>query len=431
MNFARFVIGKNFATALFGQVNTQTCAKSTTMSGSLKSSAFRQFSISSSTRNFQNVNKCTTYAIQYRWAHKSSKGRDVVSAVQQQNQLLKKRTARKKVSQLDKLNEVGFFNVEAYSTAEEYDLEALLEGLNGQNLYDAKRFFSTDNLGVEQDVLYVTAKYQLDSEPRDIFFFREGSVVLWNFNEIETNNVLSFLRSFEKEAYLIPLVRGESEIMPYTYVPDKPVDVEGDLVVESTYDASKAFFQNGKFFLTAGDDNFLQKYTFSNALSTSIKLGIWEATLERYINSMQFLTDDLKKGRRIRISRADVLRKTGELFALRHMINLSSDLLDTPDFYWDREELESLYVQVCSYFSVSRRTKVMNEKINHCVELAELISHNLNDAHHIRLEWMIIILIMVEVGFEIVHYMDRYYNKDEITEDVKLEGAAQPQLIVN
>ena len=31
-----------------------------------------------------------------------------------------------------------------------------------------------------------------------------------------------------------------------------------------------------------------------------------------------------------------VLQKTGEILALRHLINLSSDLLDTPDFYWDR-----------------------------------------------------------------------------------------------
>lgn len=58
------------------------------------------------------------------------------------------------------------------------------------------------------------------------------------------------------------------------------------------------------------------------------------------------------------MSRADVLRKTGELFALRHLINLSSDLLDTPDFYWEHEEQEELYQKMCSYFSINRRTRV-------------------------------------------------------------------------
>ncbi|XP_075155490.1 required for meiotic nuclear division protein 1 homolog [Haematobia irritans] len=342
--------------------------------------------------------------------HKAATGPTTITKnvpLSQVNNKRKKRAGRADLAAL------GFFNVTAFSTAEEYDLESLLDALRQQELYEAKKFFSTDNLGLERDVLYVTAKYQVGEEDRDIFFFREGSVVMWNFNDIEINNVLSFLRSFEKDPYLRPLVRSESEVMPYTYIPPSAIDVEGDIVSSADVEPARAFFQSGKFFLTSGEDNFFSKYTFSNALSTSIKLGIWEATLDRYIDSMAFLTSDMKKGRRIRISRAEVLRKTGELLALRHVINLSSDLLDTPDFYWDREELETLYLQVCNYFSISRRTKVMNEKINHCVELAELISHNLNEAHNTRLEWMIIILIMIEVGFEIIHYLDRYYVKEE------------------
>lgn len=49
----------------------------------------------------------------------------------------------------------------------------------------------------------------------------------------------------------------------------------------------------------------------------------------------------------------------------------------------------------------------MNEKINHCIELVHLLSSHLNDKHHIRLEWMIILLIMVEVMFEVLHFLGR------------------------
>ena len=174
---------------------------------------------------------------------------------------------------------------------------------------------------------------------------------------------------------------------------------------------SIASLKGEHIYLSKDNDMNFEKYTFSNALSLSVKLGIWEASLNRYIDSMEFITDDLKSGKRIKMTRSDVLKKTGELFELRHLLNLSSDLLDTPDFYWDREQLEALYLQIYNYLSISRRTKVMNEKLNHCIELAELISTNLNDKHHIRLEWMIIILIMVEVGFEILHYADRFLDK--------------------
>ena len=64
-------------------------------------------------------------------------------------------------------------------------------------------------------------------------------------------------------------------------------------------------------------------------------------------------------------------------------------------------------------FSNNSCFQVMNEKLNHCVELVELLSSHLSDRHHVRLEWMIILLIMVEVGFEILHYVDRYLLKQE------------------
>lgn len=111
---------------------------------------------------------------------------------------------------------------------------------------------------------------------------------------------------------------------------------------------------------------------------------------------------------RIRLSREEVLKKTGEIFALRHVLNLSSDLLDTPDFYWDREELETLYHTTCAHLAVGKRTRIMNEKLNHCNDLMDLITNHLNDSHHVRLEWFIIILIMIEVCFELLHFAERF-----------------------
>ena len=46
------------------------------------------------------------------------------------------------------------------------------------------------------------------------------------------------------------------------------------------------------------------------------------------------------------------------LFSFRYKINLSSDLLKTPDFYWDRENLESLYDKTCIYLDIYKRTRV-------------------------------------------------------------------------
>lgn len=325
---------------------------------------------------------------------------------------IKKRPIKKKQT-LD--TDKGYFSVIAYATAEEYDLDRLRSSIIKEDLYEFKHLpLAVNEVGDisptdESDFLYVSAKIQFGDEPREIFFFREGSVVLWNCSELECSNVLGHLRHFEVDSYDQRLVQEESDMMAYNYVSDR------------------AKLANGNFYLSQNEDQALERYTFANALSTSVKLGIWEAALDRYVDSMAYVTEDLKRGRQIKMSRAEVLRKTGELFALRHLINLSSDLLDTPDFYWDREQLETLYSNSCGFFSVQRRTKVyftklihfisinnelcfkiMNEKLNHCVELADLVASNLNDIHHVRLEWMIIILIMIEVAFECIHLADKF-----------------------
>ncbi|XP_046387167.1 required for meiotic nuclear division protein 1 homolog [Ischnura elegans] len=308
---------------------------------------------------------------------------------------MKKRPQRKKKTLTeDAESHSGFWTVTAYATAEEYDLEKLEEGLRQQNLYAP--FFVMNNGDQSSksggsDVLRAKAKYQFDDEPREIFFFREGSVVLWNISELECTNILNFLRKFEENSYSEPIISEECETMKYTY----------------SNQIEKACLQDEVILLNSLDEAGFEKYTFSNAVGLSVKLGVLEASLDCYIDSVRSVTEDLRQGKHIRMSREEVLRKIGQLFALRHMINLSSDLLDTPDFYWDREDLENLYHKMCLYFSIAKRTRVMNEKLNHCMELVELLSSHLNDRHHIRLEWMIIILIMVEVLFEIVHYAER------------------------
>lgn len=249
---------------------------------------------------------------------------------------IKKRQQRKKRLEDDRLD--GKFNVFAYATADEYDLESLHTALTKQDLYETRKFFTES----DQDVLYVRAKYKIEPEPRDIFFFRQGSVVLWNCSEIETNSVIGYLRHFELNSYSPQDIENEREVMNYSYVNE---DQPGAL-------------KNGDFYIQNNDMGELEKYTFSNAMTSSVKLGIWEAILDKYIDSIEFVTDDLKEGRKIRMSRSVVLRRTGELFALRHLINLSSDLLDTPDFYWDREKLERLFTTTSSYFSIQRRINV-------------------------------------------------------------------------
>jgi len=58
------------------------------------------------------------------------------------------------------------------------------------------------------------------------------------------------------------------------------------------------------------------------------------SSLDKLIDSIEFLSDDLKAGRDVKMSQSEVLKKSGEIFALRHVVNLSSgEFINTVDFF--------------------------------------------------------------------------------------------------
>jgi len=226
----------------------------------------------------------------------------------------------------------------------------------------------------------------------DIFVFRTGCIVFWNFPELERLSALNFLTPFYEEPYSREVVEEESESLSF-----------------SISNTGKSHLEKGV--INVGEEpSALVKYTFSDAISTSVKLGIWELSLMKIIDSIEPISEDLKERRGVQIKENEALQKTGEILALRHLVNLSSDLLDTPDFYWDRESLEDLYTKTCTHLAVSKRTRVVNEKLTHCLEIMEMIRGHIDTGHGHKLERIIIYLIMLEVFFECLHFYERKYG---------------------
>lgn len=67
------------------------------------------------------------------------------------------------------------------------------------------------------DVVHAVAKYEIGQENREIFFFREGSIVMWNISDLESGNLLQFLKRYEYNRYTEGVIHTETELMTYTY----------------------------------------------------------------------------------------------------------------------------------------------------------------------------------------------------------------------
>ncbi|KAM6177312.1 required for meiotic nuclear division protein 1 homolog [Erethizon dorsatum] len=270
----------------------------------------------------------------------------------------------------------------AFATADEYHLGNLSQDLTSSGYMEVTSL-PTDAANILVMGVEGSAK---EGDPGTIFFFREGAAVFWNVKDKIMKHVMQILERHEIQPYEIALVHWENEELNYMKTEGQSKLHRGEIKLNSELDL---------------DDAILEKFAFSNALCLSVKLAIWEATLDKFIESIQSIPEALKAGKKVKLSHKEVMQKMGELFALRHRINLSSDFLITPDFYWDRENLEELYDKTCQFLSITRRVKVMNEKLQHCMEQTDLMRNHLNEKRALRLEWMIVILIAIEVMFEL------------------------------
>ncbi|XP_055336294.1 required for meiotic nuclear division protein 1 homolog [Paramacrobiotus metropolitanus] len=256
---------------------------------------------------------------------------------------------------------------------------------------------------------------QAPTNEGDVFIFSEGSVVFWNVKKDDAASFLKVLQQHAVKPYSQSIVQDEAEFLDYSFTDGHGDEYRGRPGLPSAGDAAK-LSSDGHILLRksmeAAHPQLLSliKYAFSDAIVLSVKLAVYEAMLQEYVGSIENVAEDIKTNGRISLSKDQVLRKTGELFFLRHSINLGSNMLDPPDFYWDREDLEALYRAMCTYLNIGRRTRIFNEKLNHCYSLVELLRDHLNNQHHVRLELMIIALICVEVFFEFLHYAEKYMS---------------------
>lgn len=265
----------------------------------------------------------------------------------------------------------------------------LLENLNEYQIVAMPKDLQDEAAALS---LKSTAKLGAHRLLHDVFLFEEGSIVFWGVPYEQQKKILYKLTSLEIDPHSKVLIEDEREHMSFELTPSIEKSKLARDVIHLACERDPATM-------------LLDQFAVSHAIALSVKLGIWESNLDDYIDSISWVTGNMKRGKSLNLTRDQVFRKTGEIYELKHRINLSSDLLDLPDVYWDRHDQEVLFTTLTSFLNIRKRTSVINEKLNNCCELMNLLANHMNDKHHLRLEWMIIVLILVEVLFEVSRFV--------------------------
>jgi uncharacterized Rmd1/YagE family protein len=249
----------------------------------------------------------------------------------------------------------------SYCTTEYYALDAL------HNFIPSIGALSK----VHDNALHVRLETSSDA---DIFIFAYGCLNFWGLNEEEEHAFIKAITQYS----IHPLADYTVDTSHYVDGPETLIIEEKDEIVLASPDP-------------------LIKLSLSHALTQSVKLEAFEQSIENTIKNTRHLPNELAEKGQISLSRKRLSKKIGALFSERNSVNLHSDILDTPEFFWRRPRYEPFYILARGYMDIDQRLDVLNKRLDVIHELYDILSNELKHAHSSRLEWIIILLIVSEV----------------------------------
>ncbi|KAL5354030.1 hypothetical protein ACLOAV_000115 [Pseudogymnoascus australis] len=233
----------------------------------------------------------------------------------------------------------------------------------------------------------------------DVFIFPSGTIVSWSLPEDLAIKLAT--ETLAPAATNPHLEKIEMEDLEYREDPTQDASsIKGEVITLGT---KKEALENGD--LGGKTSTTLAQIAFSSGLARSTKLAVLETSLTKYLDSTRTIPPILSRGGRLPFNKQFILKKTGALLELRAQLNHYSELTDSlPDLFWDsRHELglEGYYDQVGRALDVNVRIKSLNAKMDYAHEIVSVLRETLSQSHSTWLEWIIIVLIAVEVGFEL------------------------------
>jgi uncharacterized Rmd1/YagE family protein len=266
----------------------------------------------------------------------------------------------------------SFMRCVAFCTAGSYDLAGLANSFKRKG-YTTRLF---------RDVLHISAQ----ETPVDLFFFGHGSAVCWGLTRRQEQKWLERIQAYAVN----PLAVVETDHFCFRF---------GE---ETSIDAHERFKLD---VITLDSDNPQIKLAISYGLAQSIKLEAYEDAIQDAIKKNAFLPEEMATRGVISLSRRSIFRRMGEIYIARSSINLNSEYLDMPEFFWRNPNLEPFYIMTKKFLDIPSRVMALNQKLDVLQELLGMLQGQVQHRYSSFLEIVIILLIFVEIVISLVHWV--------------------------
>ena len=209
--------------------------------------------------------------------------------------------------------------------------------------------------------------------------FRYGAVVLFNVADAAEEALFQRLKPFVVDPFGVPDVE-ETQVDIGTGGEDS-VDPEG-----------RVFFKS----VTVERIQIV-----ADAIAKSLVLSHYEASIAFAFDRIEPLATRLGRSGRVGREGKELLRQVGAILAIQHKIVGRAGTGDTPDLLWDHPDLGRLYARIAEGYEIREREQALDRKLEVISRTVETLIDLGQQRSSLRLEWYVIVLIIVEIVISI------------------------------
>ncbi len=207
-----------------------------------------------------------------------------------------------------------------------------------------------------------------------VALFRYGVAVFVNIAPLEQQHLIDkTLQPYLEE----PIEGGEEESIEVMIAADQEERVQGERI-------------------TLREGSIPRLQLLVEVMARSVLLADYEARINRSFDMVEPLAEKLSKSQGPR-GGGQLLQTIGTALATEHDMVGRAAVTEKPDLLWEHSELEGLYLMLENDFELGERDTALVRKINLVSRTAQTSLELLHSRRSLRVEWYIVILIVVEI----------------------------------
>lgn len=253
-------------------------------------------------------------------------------------------------------------------------MEIQIEAIQIAELFNIKKFraeFRAEAFAGSTSEVF----YALTETNRYLYVFDYGVVVFANYDPVSKSEFIQFIKNYA------------------TKIVD--LDLSEQYKINTDANLNKVLVKNDYVTVSQIDSSLLRIVMLN--IGQSVALEYYEVLTNELITSSKYYILELEHHGKLSISKINLLKYIGKVLNVKNSIVDNLYILDDPNLVWDNEELNLLNKQLKVNFDINTRFKDLDYRLQIVENNLTLFTDVLNVRESSRLEWIVIILIAIEI----------------------------------